>query len=139
MTDCQCPIWSRHDKDCPWHGFAETPKQTTPVQWHPVVNPGSVGETESKPDGSIIDDAREVVSGDRRRDYGTPREVHTRIGRMWGAILGLPDIAPERVALMMIALKVAREVQTSKRDNRVDMAGYLLCLEEILSGQAGAS
>jgi len=31
---------------------------------------------------------------------------------------------PEEVALFMIAVKLSREVATSKRDNLVDIAGY---------------
>ena len=48
---------------------------------------------------------------------------------MWGAILGIDDVAPATVALMLAAVKISREVNAPKRDNRVDLAGYALTAE----------
>lgn len=65
-----------------------------------------------------------LVSGDRQQSYGHPIEDFTRTGRMWGAILGVPDIDPAKVGLCMAALKISREVHKPKRDNLTDLAGY---------------
>ena len=43
---------------------------------------------------------------------------------MWGLILDIDPIPPEKVALMMCGLKIVREMHRHKRDNLVDLAGY---------------
>lgn len=76
------------------------------------------------PEETILQEADRIVAGDRNADYGHPKDDFARTGRMWGAILGVDDVAPELVGLCMVALKISREVNKPKRDNRVDMAGY---------------
>ena len=76
-------------------------------------------------------EALRLVYGPRAASYGHPTEDFGRAGRMWGAILGLPDVSPEKVGLCMAALKISREVNRPGRDNRVDMAGYAETLEKI--------
>lgn len=85
---------------------------------------------------TILEEAQRLVHGDRGADYGHPIEDYTRTGRMWGAILGLPDIDPRLCALMMAALKIGREVHKPKRDNRTDLAGYAECADMIAERQA---
>jgi hypothetical protein len=68
--------------------------------------------------------------------YGHPIDDYTRTGRMWGAILGVPDIDPRICCLMMSAVKISREVNAPKRDNRVDLAGYAECAEMVAQRQA---
>ena len=76
------------------------------------------------PRESVCAEADRLVSGDRQADYGHPFEDFTRTGRIWGALLGLPDIDPAVVGLMMGGVKMSREVHRPKRDNLVDLAGY---------------
>lgn len=84
-----------------------------------------VGET-------ILEEAQRLVHGDRGGDYGHPIDDFTRTGRLWGAILGLPGpVPPETVGLCMAAVKISREVNRPKRDNRVDAAGYLETVQMI--------
>jgi len=73
----------------------------------------------------ILSEADRLVIGDRGSNYGHPFDDFSRTGRMWGAILGTLDIPPHLVALCMVALKMSRECHRPKRDNRVDMAGYV--------------
>jgi len=79
---------------------------------------------EQPPDETILEEAQRLVHGDRNDSYGPPTEDFRRAGRIWGAILGTDDIPPETIGLMMVGLKISREVHKPKRDNRVDMAGY---------------
>lgn len=72
---------------------------------------------------SILQEAAEVVSGARMRDYAHPRVNFERIAKMWSVLLDYP-VTPRDVARCMIALKLARDVNTPKRDNLVDIAGY---------------
>lgn len=73
---------------------------------------------------SVLEEAQRLVHGDRGAAYGHPLDDFGRTGRMWGAILGIPDVPPEAVALCMVAVKLSREVNHPKRDNRVDGPGY---------------
>lgn len=84
---------------------------------------------------SALQEAQRLVHGDRGAAYGHPIDDYGRTGRMWGAILGLPDIDPRICALMMAAVKVSREVNKPKRDNRVDLAGYAECAQMIAERQ----
>lgn len=78
---------------------------------------------------TVLEEAQRVVSGPRQEAYGSPYDDHTRVGRMWGAILGVPDIPAHIVSMMMVAVKVSREVNEHGRDNLVDIAGYSLCAD----------
>jgi hypothetical protein len=95
----------------------------------------------SKTPESILTEALRVTGGDRRENYGSPRANHMRIADLWNGYLCARAVNPagERkptqaelnehdVAAMMILLKLARELHTSKRDNAVDIAGYARCM-----------
>ena len=84
---------------------------------------------------SILNEAERLVGGDRGKDYGHPIDDFTRTGRMWGAIIGCPDVPPDRVAMCMVALKMSRECNAPKRDNRTDMAGYTKTLDMVRERQ----
>jgi len=87
-------------------------------------------------DETILQEAQRLVHGPRQVSYGHPYDDFSRTGRMWGAILGLPEaVPPDLVALCLVAVKVSREVNAPKRDNRVDMAGYAETLELVRQRQ----
>lgn len=75
-------------------------------------------------DETVLEEAQRLVFGPRQKAYGHPFDDFGRTGRMWGAILGIPDVPPEKVGLCMVALKVSRECNGHARDNVVDGAGY---------------
>lgn len=87
------------------------------------------------PKETALQEAQRLVYGDRGASYGHPIDDYTRTGRMWGAILGLPDIDPRLCALMMAAVKISREAHKPKRDNRVDLGGYAECADMIAERQ----
>lgn len=80
---------------------------------------------------TITAEAERLVLGDRQDDYGHPADDFARTGRIWAAILGVDQITPEQVALCMVGVKLSREVNLPKRDNRVDAIGYMLTAELI--------
>jgi hypothetical protein len=94
----------------------------------------------SYPDGKRIQDtdlpveleAATHVYGERQAAYGHPATDFERTGRIWGAILGIPDVPPELVALCMAGLKISREVNAPKRDNLVDLIGYAICAHRVV-------
>ena len=77
---------------------------------------------------TILDEAKNLVYGDRQADYGHPLDNFTTIARLWSVILGV-DITAEQVALCMVQVKIARQLWRPKRDNLVDACGYAATLE----------
>lgn len=82
-------------------------------------------------DESVLQEAQRLVHGPRQESYGHPLDDFSRTGRFWGAILGVPDIPPETVALMLAAVKMSREVNTHGRDNCTDGAGYFATVQMV--------
>lgn len=78
---------------------------------------------------TILQEADKIAGEDRSRDYGHPLENHQRIADFWNTYLGCVCIEPQDVAMMMILLKVAREMNCHKRDNLTDIAGYVKCAD----------
>lgn len=99
---------------------------TVYVASHPVPPP----EKET-----ILEEAQRLVHGSRGSDYGHPIHDYTRTGRMWGAILGIPDIDPRIACVMMGAVKISRECNKHKRDNLTDLAGYAECASMVAEKQ----
>jgi hypothetical protein len=72
---------------------------------------------------AVLDEAAEIVCGDRQKAYGLPEDNHGRTAALWSVFLGTP-ITPRQVCYMNILQKCSREVNHSKRDTDVDIAGY---------------
>jgi hypothetical protein len=71
-----------------------------------------------------INEALDAVK-DRGATYGDAFTNHARIAEIWRVILGKHNITPEQVAQCMIAVKLARLVQTPGHyDSYVDICGY---------------
>lgn len=79
---------------------------------------------------SVLQQAEELINGDRAKDYGDVRVNFKRIADGWTVILG-KEITPRQVGLCMAWLKIAREVHKPKADNIVDACGYLGLLEKL--------
>ena len=93
---------------------------------------------DTKQPESCVDEARRIVLGERNSSYGNPAEDYTKTAKMWSGLLQpilKRDITAQEAILMMVLLKLSREVHRSKRDNLVDALGYLLCYEWALTGQ----
>jgi Domain of unknown function (DUF6378)/Domain of unknown function (DUF4406) len=73
-------------------------------------------------------EAHRIVLGARRKEYGHPVTNFTRIAKLWSIVLD-HDVSIYQVGLCMIALKLAREINSPTRDGRVDIAGYAETLE----------
>ncbi len=121
---CGVEVWvALYDEDGILTGHAIPDQAIVPPKTgHPAVAP--VNQT-------ILEEANGLIYGPRQDAYGHPVDDFTRTGRMWGAILGIPDVPPEKVGLCMVAVKISREVNRPKRDNRTDMAGYAGCVDRI--------
>lgn len=92
---------------------------------------------------TTLEEAKSLIYGDRNESYDHPAKNLKRTAEIWTAILRADGTLQEsawvneqQVALMMIGLKIAREGFKHSRDNLVDMAGYVGCLERILYGDS---
>lgn len=82
---------------------------------------------------SILQEAMDLVHGDRRVDYGDIAESFNRIAAFWSAYLGISINALD-VAKMMMLLKISRAKHNNHRDSYVDIVGYVECACQILEG-----
>jgi prophage DNA circulation protein len=86
---------------------------------------------------SILDDAKEIIYGDRERTYGRPEFNLTSIAEFWRLYLErkhnvLVALMPADVAYMMVLLKLARLMnQDDHRDSQVDAVGYMALIDRI--------
>ena len=87
-------------------------------------------ESKQVDEQSVLEEAAKCVTGPRRRDYGTPDENFGLIASLWSVQLK-HEVTPMQVALCLILLKVARQANSPKRDNLVDIAGYAQCASEL--------
>lgn len=71
----------------------------------------------------ILEEALELTKGARNEDYGDCKVEFDRVASIWSIIFE-KEITPNQAALAMIALKITRQMNTNKRDNWVDIAGY---------------
>lgn len=79
---------------------------------------------------SILQEAEELINGDRAEAYGDAKTNFTKIAVGWSEIFGT-NITAKQVALGMIWLKMCREGNKSGRDNIVDIAGYAGLIEKL--------
>jgi len=85
----------------------------------------------SDPAEACLRKALDVVTGARRKSYGTPEDNFQRIANLWNSHLSEKDgapLTPTDVAVMMILMKCARLQETPNHaDSWVDIAGYAAC------------
>jgi hypothetical protein len=85
---------------------------------------------------SILDEAARLVGGDRQSDYGHPFHDFSRTALIWTGLF-LDKLKPGEqftardVPLAMNGIKMSREANKPKRDNRVDGAGYWQTLDMV--------
>lgn len=80
---------------------------------------------------TVCGEADRLVSGDRGSSYGHPLDDFAKTAAIWATILGR-EVTEEQVALCMIGVKISRELNKEKRDNKVDICGYTKCLDMVI-------
>jgi len=84
---------------------------------------------------TILDEARDIIYGDREQTHGRPDKNLRAIAAIWTAILSQhlqPGVAvtPELVCLLMAGLKLARAAnKPSHREHALDTVGYIALME----------
>lgn len=84
----------------------------------------------------ILRRAEEIVSKDRNASYGEPEDNFARIAEFWTTFLSpkLKDgetVTSGDTAVLMILVKLAREMNAPTIDNKIDIAGYAACLGQV--------
>lgn len=79
---------------------------------------------------AILDEAKDLINGDRQEQYGTPKQNFGRIAAMWTAYLGV-DVTPEDTAVCLALVKAARLSNEKKHDSFVDGAAYFALAGEL--------
>jgi hypothetical protein len=122
--------------------FTTTPQEKESADYHDAMHKAVVDgmkppiRMQSQPQ-SILDEAREIIYGDREKTYGSPDKNLCAIAGYWSNHLltrfGVHhEITGADVCIMMTLLKAARlGNDLTHRDSLVDAAGYLALLERI--------
>lgn len=100
-------------------------------------SPFTTRPTNLTPEESSVDEARRIVLGERNTAYGNPKDDYVKTAKIWSGLLAhklKADITPEEAILLMVGLKLSREMHGHKRDNIVDAHGYLICYDWARSG-----
>ncbi|MGM9556585.1 MAG: DUF6378 domain-containing protein [Oscillospiraceae bacterium] len=85
----------------------------------------------------ILNEARSIICTDRNAQYGEPEDNFAVIGELWSQYLRRAkdadiDLDGYDVGMLMALFKIGRlETGAPKRDNFVDLAGYVACAAEI--------
>lgn len=86
---------------------------------------------------SAVEEAQRLVHGDRGQAYGHPLEDFTAVAAAMNAYLmkkykmDRSILEASDVPVFQILVKVMREAERPKRDNRVDIAGYAETLQMV--------
>lgn len=122
--------------------FTTCPQEKESADYHDAMHKAVVDgmkppiRMQSQPQ-SILDEAREIIYGDREKTYGSPDKNLCAIAGYWSNHLltrfGVHHaITGADVCVMMTLLKAARlGNDLTHRDSLVDAAGYLALLERI--------
>lgn len=79
----------------------------------------------------ILRVAEQLISVDRREEYGDPMMSFNNVAIIWSVILGI-EVSPNDVALCMAGLKLVRAVHNRQdSDSYIDLAGYVALAWEI--------
>ena len=86
---------------------------------------------------TILDEAKKLVDGVKREEYGNQLQSLERAAILWDAYLRIRskglnigfELDYRDTAFMMILYKITREIHQVKKDNLVDIAGYTYVLE----------
>ena len=83
---------------------------------------------------SLFTDASTIINGERQDMYGAPEDSFSLIAKLWSMYWQRQEenrFHAKDVAMFMMLYKIARQMNQNKRDNLVDIAGYLGILDDM--------
>jgi uncharacterized protein DUF6378 len=92
----------------------------------------ALDETIRPPRVTLLNEAAQLITGDRNKSYGSPTQNFQNTADLWNVQFAhlLRDGAKfeaAHVSQAMMQLKLARMIAQPKRDNYLDIAGYAAC------------
>lgn len=123
MREAQLAVWADKDFMAATHGI-DGPN------WSFELLPNGPEFAES-PRASVLDEAKQLITGDRNNAYGPPTQDFKRTAAMcngFGFQVNGKPLESHHVAIFMVLLKMSRLAWTpTKRDSWVDTGGYAGC------------
>jgi hypothetical protein len=108
--------------------------ETAPVE---KVEESKVEAAQRPQRGTILDQAKAIINGERQDQYGNPEDSFGLIAELWSGYLGR-DIFTHQVPVMLSLMKIARQKHQHKKDNLIDACGYLaLAADMVKEGDGG--
>jgi hypothetical protein len=106
---------------------------TEDPSWVNEIYDGFV-DAEPDPFPNVLDQAQRIVNGDRQDFYGHPTDNHGCTAQMWTAYIqrkyGVSfEFTVRDVCWLNGLQKISRDAHQEKRDNLVDVAGYVLNID----------
>lgn len=89
------------------------------------------------PPKSILEEAQEIIYGDREKTYGSPDKNLKLIAEYWTTYINhkrgeIVDLDVNDVCVMMVLLKLSRLSNSpDHRDSKVDTAGYIALMQRV--------
>jgi hypothetical protein len=115
-----------------WTGFGTSSarKSIDPHQWD------DYRKESKKVKSAVLTEADEIVNGARQDTYGHPADNHGCTAEMWTAYLNRKydidlDLDTRDVCWLNVLQKISRDAHLEKRDNLVDVVGYVANIEII--------
>lgn len=108
-------------------------------EWFGKENFGQTTDSKSEkslltPEQSVLNEAASTIISGRKDDYGNAEDSFATIAELFSTFLTARTgqsvkLSGRDVAMLNILQKVARDTQSRKRDNLVDIAGYAALAE----------
>lgn len=83
---------------------------------------------------AILKTASALITGDRAESYGDPTEQHKIAYVVYNYLVRQDMCEAEKAVLFMICIKLSRQRFKHKRDNLIDIAGYVALWDFIIGG-----
>lgn len=132
---CEVPVFSYQDKEAALPVDADPKDRFTlvPLESRPSRLPYSLEEEDRRPINIIAED---LINGARRSAYGHPAEDYARVAGMVNAAFAHKlkpgeSFSAKDMPIFIMFMKISREINFPKRDNRIDGAGYWGVLDMI--------
>ena len=85
----------------------------------------------------ILEEVKDLLNGDRQREYGPPDKSLEIIAKLWTTYMQTSlnvdlKITSSDVCMLMILLKVARQANSKDRDSYRDIIGYTAIASDLI-------
>lgn len=83
---------------------------------------------------SILTEAETLINGPRRVSYGDAKESFVRLAKLFSEVLKqklTAPITPHESALLLVVLKLSREIGKPDRENRIDGSAYFELADQV--------